>query len=159
MIIIADQITKQIFWRSFTVGQSVDVIDGLFRITLVRNPGAAFGVFQGGRVVFVVASVVAIVFIILVARKLSPAERYKRFLLGLILGGAIGNLIDRVYAGEVIDFLEIGIKNHWWPVFNVADMGVSIGAALLLILIIAKRHEPEPVEAPETRCPSDPTSP
>jgi len=146
IVIVLDQLTKQVFWRSFDPGRSADGIDGIFRITLVKNAGAAFGVFEGGRPFFILASLVATVFLIYVGWRLPPADRYKRILLGLILGGAVGNLIDRVYAGEVIDFLEIGVAGHWWPVFNVADVAVSVGAVLLLIYLIRASREHNTVE-------------
>lgn len=133
IIVILDQITKQIFWRH---GQNYELIDGFFRITMVRNAGAAFGLFQGARIPFIIASIIAGVFIVYLGARLPREEKVRRLVLGMILGGAIGNLIDRVYAGAVIDFIEIGFLGHYWPVFNVADMGVSIGAVLLLILLI-----------------------
>jgi signal peptidase II len=147
VIIVIDQITKQFFWRN---GQNYDVIGDFFRITLVRNAGAAFGLFQGGRVFFIAASIIAIIFILYVGLKLPRSDRPRRLLLGLILGGAIGNLIDRVHTGQVIDFLDVGIGVHRWPVFNVADMGVSVGAAILLIYLMrSPRHEEADVPAPE----------
>ena len=69
----------------------------------------------------------------------------------MILGGAIGNLIDRVYAGDVIDFIEIGIGGYWWPVFNVADIAVSVGAVLLLIFIARSSREQDVTEAQPER--------
>jgi signal peptidase II len=141
IVVILDQITKQIFWHSYDIGRSADVIEGIFRLTLVRNAGAAFGVFEGGRIFFIIASVIAIIFLIYIGRRLPAAESYKRFFLALILGGAVGNLIDRVYAGAVIDFLEIGVAGHWWPVFNVADIAVSVGAVLLLIWLVRAKDD------------------
>ncbi len=150
IVVVLDQITKQVFWRAFEPGRSVDVIEGIFKITLVKNSGAAFGMFEGGRVVFIVASVIASVFILYIGLHLPATERYRRLLLGLILGGAVGNLIDRVYAGEVIDFIEIGIGGHWWPVFNVADIAVSVGAGLLLVFLIRSTHGKDtPQASPE----------
>jgi len=132
VVVVLDQLTKQLVWRH---GQNYDVIDGYLHITLVKNAGAAFGVFQGGRAIFVVASMLAAAFIVYAGRRVPPEERYKRALLGCILGGAIGNLVDRVLSGEVIDFIQIGVAGHYWPVFNVADIAVSVGAALLLLLV------------------------
>lgn len=143
VVVVLDQLTKQFFWRN---GQNYDVIDGILRITLVRNAGAAFGLFQGGRVFFIAASVAAIVFILYVGLRLPRTDRFRRILLGVILGGAIGNLIDRVYAGQVIDFLDMGIGVHRWPVFNVADMGVSVGATILMIYLL-RSPRTEPVAA------------
>ena len=148
IVVILDQITKQLFWRN---GQNYEVIDGFFRITLVKNAGAAFGMFQGGRWVFIAASIIAVVVILYIGLRLPKEQRGRQLLLGMILGGAIGNLIDRVYAGAVIDFLDFGIGTLRWPVFNVADMGVSIGATLLLIVLLRepRRHEEEPPADPD----------
>jgi signal peptidase II len=80
--------------------------------------------------------------------RLPPTERLKRVLLGLILGGAVGNLIDRIYDGAVIDFIEMGIGGHWWPVYNVADIAVSVGAVLHLfqLLFLSQHPAAEPAE-------------
>ena len=142
IVIAVDQVTKQLFWHQFVPGHNTDVIPGVLRITLVKNTGAAFGLFDGGRVFFIIASVIAVGFILYIGLRLPPGERYKRFLLSLILGGAVGNLIDRIYDGAVIDFIEMGIAGHWWPVYNVADIAVTAGAVLLLLhLLFASRDE------------------
>jgi signal peptidase II len=145
LVVVLDQITKQLFWRN---GQNYDIIDGYLHITLVKNAGAAFGVFQGGRLFFVIASVVAAVLITLVALRLPRGENRRRLFLSLILGGALGNLIDRVRHGEVIDFIQIGFQGHYWPVFNVADMAVTIGAALLVLHALRSQPAPAPEGAP-----------
>jgi signal peptidase II len=141
LVVALDQISKQLVWRN---GQNYDIIDGYFHITLLKNAGAAFGVFQGGRLFFVIASVVAVAVIAYVGFRLPREDRYRRIWLGLILGGAIGNLIDRVLHGEVIDFLQIGISGHYWPVFNVADMAVTIGAVLLVLTAMRSSKTPRP---------------
>lgn len=145
LVVVLDQITKQLFWRN---GQNYDIIDGYLHITLVKNAGAAFGVFQGGRLFFVIASVIAAVLITFVALRLPRAETVRRFHLSLILGGAVGNLIDRVLYGEVIDFVQIGFRGKYWPVFNVADMAVTIGAALLILHALRSQRAPAIEGAP-----------
>lgn len=145
VVIILDQLTKQLIWHN---GRNYEIIDGLLRVTLVKNAGAAFGLFQGGRVFFIAASVVAIVFIVYVAMRVPREDWARRLFLGMILGGAIGNLIDRAYAGEVIDFIDMGIGVHRFPVYNVADMGVSIGATLLLIYLMRSHEHHGHVEVP-----------
>lgn len=130
IVVVLDQLTKHLVWRN---GRNYELIDGYFNITLVKNAGAAFGMFQGARLFFIVASVVAVVLIAYVGSRLPRSERVRRLWLGLILGGAVGNLIDRVAFGEVVDFLQIGVSGRYWPVFNVADMGVSIGAVFLIL--------------------------
>lgn len=136
VVIAVDQLTKQLAWHYFDVGRYVDLIPGMLRITLVKNAGAAFGMFEGGRVFFIVASFLAAGIITYIGLRLPPDDRVKRLLLGLILGGAIGNLIDRIYDGAVIDFVEMGLAGHWWPVYNVADIAVSVGAVLLLVQLL-----------------------
>jgi signal peptidase II len=129
LVVVVDQITKYLFWNH---GRNHQIIEGFFNITLVKNAGAAFGLFQGGRAFFIVASVVAAVLIAYLGVRLPAGERVRRVWLGLILGGAIGNLIDRLVFGEVVDFLQIGFRGHYWPVFNVADIGVTVGAVALV---------------------------
>jgi signal peptidase II len=130
VVVLLDQATKHLFWR---LGQNHEIIPGYLNITLVKNAGAAFGMFQGARVFFVTASFLAVGLIIYLGRRLPREQRTRRILLGLILGGAVGNLIDRVVSGEVIDFVQIGVAGHYWPVFNIADAGVTVGAVLLIL--------------------------
>lgn len=130
IVVILDQVSKQIFWH---VGQNFDLIDGLVRITLVRNSGAAFGLFQGGRVFLLVSSILASIFVIFIAERMAEDQRTKRLFLGMILGGALGNLIDRIHPGHVIDFIDMGIGGYRWPVYNFADAAVTIGGILLIL--------------------------
>lgn len=139
IVITLDQISKHIFW---TLGKNFDVIDGFLRVTLVRNSGAAFGMLQGGRVFLIAASVAAAIFIVFLAERMSPGERAKRAFLGMILGGAVGNLIDRLYPGHVIDFIDMGIASYRWPVYNFADTAVTVGG-ILLVLAYTLRREPK----------------
>jgi signal peptidase II len=151
LIVVLDQLTKQLVWRH---GQTYDFIPGYLHLTLVKNAGAAFGLFQGGRVFFIVASVIAAIFVVYVGARMDPQFKWRRVFLGLILGGAIGNLIDRILSGEVIDFIQIGVAGHYWPVFNVADIGVSVGAAFLLIDLLRSRDDqPDAVEMAQTGSP------
>ena len=137
VVLLLDQISKQFFWA---LGKNFDVIDGWVRITLVRNSGAAFGLLQEGRVFLIIASMVASVFIILLAERIPPEERGKRVFLGMILGGALGNLIDRLHPGQVIDFIDVGVAAYRWPVFNLADSAVTIGGAFLVLTFALKRE-------------------
>jgi signal peptidase II len=142
LVVLLDQATKHLFWR---LGQNHEIIPGYLNITLVKNAGAAFGMFQGARVFFVTASFLAVGLIIYLGMRLPASQRTRRILLGLILGGAIGNLIDRVASGEVIDFLQIGVAGHYWPVFNIADAGVTVGAALLILYALRSQRSFVPV--------------
>jgi len=151
VVILLDQFTKHFFWR---LGQNHEVIPGYFNITLVKNAGAAFGMFQGARVFFVTASFIAVGLIIYLGLRMPRAQRHRRVLLGLILGGAVGNLIDRVASGEVIDFLQIGIAGHYWPVFNIADAGVTVGAALLILYALRSQRSLTPTATASAEIPS-----
>ena len=154
LIVVVDQLTKQLVWRH---GQTYDFIPGYLHLTLVKNAGAAFGLFQGGRVFFIVASIIAAVFVVYVGARMDPQFKWRRVFLGMILGGAIGNLIDRVLSGEVIDFIQIGVAGHYWPVFNVADIGVSVGAAFLLIDLLRSRDEHADGVEPAPNVPAPPS--
>jgi signal peptidase II len=119
----------------------IPLIDGILRFTYVRNAGAAFGILQGGRWPFVVVSFAAILALIFVLSK-GSRSRMRGTSYALILGGAAGNLIDRLfYGGRVVDFIEMSWRGHVFPVYNFADMGVSIGAAILILALLLDREE------------------
>ncbi len=145
-IILLDQITKYYIDSYMSVGDSFPVVQGLFNITYVRNPGAAFGIFAGSpavfRTVFLIAvtsaAMVLILYYVWMNRERGPLMNLS---LSLIFGGAVGNLIDRIRFGEVIDFLDFYIGPHHWPAYNVADAAISTGAVFLLITLIWKKGE------------------
>jgi signal peptidase II len=145
-IILLDQITKYYIDSYMSVGDSFPVIQGLFNITYVRNPGAAFGIFAKSpeifRTVFLIAvTSAAMVLILFYVRMNRDRDVLMNMALSLIFGGAIGNLIDRIRFGEVIDFLDFYIGPHHWPAYNVADSAISTGAVLLLVTMIWKKGE------------------
>ncbi|UCG53453.1 MAG: signal peptidase II [Candidatus Latescibacterota bacterium] len=141
IVVLLDQVSKQFFWA---LGKNFDVIDGVLRITLVRNAGAAFGMLQGGRVFLIISSVIASIFIIFLAQRMRGESLAKRVFLGMILGGALGNLIDRIYPGHVIDFIDMGLGSHRWPVYNFADTAVTLGGILLIITYSLRRESKRP---------------
>ena len=125
VILSLDQFTKFIVTKNLMPHESIPIIKGVMHCTLVYNRGAAFGILRGQLFLFIFTSIVAI---ILIYRSLKAARsNLYGISLGLILAGAIGNLIDRVRFGYVIDFLDFRI----WPVFNIADSAITIGAILL----------------------------
>ena len=124
--------------------QSIPIIDGLFNLTYVRNTGAAFGIFAGSAEIFrrpflILVSILASVFIIVMMKRLAEKETELVIGLSFILGGAIGNLIDRVIYGEVIDFLDFYWRNYHWPAFNIADSFITIGVGIMLYRLY--KHE------------------
>lgn len=126
VILSLDQLSKFIVTSNVSYFQPVPVIKDFFYITLVHNRGAAFGILKNQTPLFIFTSVLAVILIILNLKGGKNRKSYNIFL-GLILAGALGNLIDRVFFGYVIDFLDFRI----WPVFNVADSAITIGAVLL----------------------------
>ncbi len=136
LIVVVDQLTKAIVVGRFVLGERVPVIPGLFDLTLVYNRGAAFSFLAGAggwqRWFFVGIGVVATVFIVyLLAR--HGSQRWFAAGLALILGGAVGNVIDRIARGEVVDFLLAYYRTSYFPAFNVADSAITVGAALLIL--------------------------
>lgn len=136
LILIADQLTKLYIDRTMKLYHSIPVIDGLFSITYLRNKGAAFSFLSDASwrlPFFILATVIAVIAIITAFFKLKDEQRFAALSLSLILSGAIGNLIDRVRMGEVIDFLDVYWRTHHWPAFNVADSAICVGVAMLAL--------------------------
>jgi signal peptidase II len=147
-ILIADQLTKFIVDQTIPLNHSIPLIDDLFSLTYIRNTGAAFGILAGStaaiRLPFLVLfSVLAIGFVIMMLRRLPDRETGLITALAFILGGAIGNLIDRVAYGEVIDFLDVYWSNYHWPAFNLADSFITVGVLITVYCLIkAKGDDP-----------------
>ena len=136
LILIADQLTKLYIDRTMQLYDSIPVIDGLFSITYLRNRGAAFSFLADASwrlPFFILATVIAVIAILVAFKKLRDDQHFAAVSLTLILAGAVGNLIDRVRLGEVIDFLDVYWRSHHWPAFNVADSAICVGVALLAI--------------------------
>ncbi|MCL2760334.1 MAG: signal peptidase II [Desulfuromonadales bacterium] len=136
VVLLVDQITKIYVHSSMELYNSIPVIGGLFNITYMRNRGAAFSFMAGFNYrtpLLITVSVIAIIAILIVLSKLRNDQKLAAFSFSLIMSGAMGNLIDRVRLGEVIDFLDVQWKGHHWPAFNIADSAICIGVALLII--------------------------
>lgn len=133
LVVILDQASKRIIWEIYKHSGGTDILDGFLRITLSKNSGAVMGILSGSRALLLTVTVISIAALVFFAYRMRFAPLIKRLCLGLILGGAFGNLIDRIATGEVIDFIDMGIGSYRWPTYNVADMAVSIGAVILII--------------------------
>ncbi len=134
VILVLDQAAKYLASINLLEGETIPVINGIFHITLVHNRGAAFGLFQAHSGVFVVLSIIVASLILYLNYRWVNKGTLVTCVLALIVGGAVGNLIDRIRLGYVVDFLDFRI----WPVFNVADSAISIGTIVLIIYIIRK---------------------
>lgn len=143
LVVALDQVTKLIVVSTMTLGQPQSVIGDFFQLKYVTNTGVAFGLKIGSlgwnRVIFSLVNGVAIIVIAVVVWKLTPRQKVHLATLSVILGGAVGNLIDRLRQGMVIDFLDFGVGAWRWPTFNVADMAITGGGIVLIYLLIRGR--------------------
>ncbi len=138
LVVIVDQLTKQQVTNSFVLFESREVLPDFFNLTYLCNTGAAFGLLAGDhgwwrRTFFVLVAVAALGFISAAFRHFRHKEPIFVYSLGLIGGGALGNLIDRLRFGYVIDFLDFYIGGHHWPAFNVADSAICVGVGMFLL--------------------------
>jgi len=150
-IVLLDQGTKELVARSLDLHEYVPIVDGLLSLSHVRNRGAAFGLLSDWdvpyqSVLLAVLSLCALVAIAFYFLRLPATARLPRLALALVLGGAVGNLIDRARLGYVVDFVHVYWRRYQWPDFNVADSAITVGVALL-VLDILRSPETSPAGA------------
>ncbi len=134
LIVFFDQLTKFLITKNLKISQSLPIVNNIFHLTFVKNTGAGFGILKGYNVFLILISLIVIGVIFYYFRKIGDKEYFLQLIVGFILGGTIGNLIDRIRLGYVIDFLDFRI----WPVFNVADSFVTVGIIGLMIYLWKK---------------------
>ena len=134
--IFIDQLSKLWINTNLQLNQTIPIIQNVFHLTYILNSGAGFGILQQQKLLLILISIIVIGAIFYYIRKIKAKEKILQILVGFILGGTIGNLIDRVSYGYVIDFLDFRI----WPIFNFADTYTSIGAILLAIIIFREER-------------------
>ena len=138
LVVFLDQASKLWLMQHFLLYESWTIIPGFFSLTYLTNTGAAFGLLAGHpawwrQVFFIGISVAALVVIVVLHHRLRKNSGLYTLGLGLIAGGAIGNLMDRIRLGSVVDFLDVYVGSHHWPAFNVADSAISVGVGLVLV--------------------------
>ena len=136
VILTLDQLTKFYVDANFRLHETVPVVRGFFHLTYVRNKGAAFGILADSSVripFFITVSLIALIGILWYIRRIRDDQKLAIVSLSLVFSGALGNLIDRIRLGEVIDFLDVFWQRHHWPAFNVADSAITVGVTLLFI--------------------------
>ena len=131
IIVFSDQLTKFLIKQNLQLNQSIPVIKNILHLTYITNTGSAFGLFKGFNWFFILFSLVVIIVIFYFINQIKNNEKMMRISVSLVLGGTIGNLIDRIAYGAVIDFIDFRI----WPVFNIADSAVTIGIIILIVLL------------------------
>ena len=142
-MLILDLTSKWLVQMHITqVTEVIPIIPGFFNLRHDRNTGAAFGVLAGHRILLIFITLAALAFIFAYYLRFRES-RWMQISLGFLLGGAIGNFIDRIRLGEVVDFLQFGIANKglFWPTFNIADVSVCIGAGMLIVYLFRNRNE------------------
>ena len=155
LVVVLDRLTKALVAQRISLHDSVDVVPGIFRLTHVQNPGAAFGLFSESSSEWKVAmlilfSVAALAVVSALLWKNGKAMNATAIALSLVFGGALGNLWDRVLNGRVVDFLLVYLGSYQWPAFNVADSAIVVGAGLLVFeILFVKAAEKKPVVARE----------
>ncbi|GAB1806627.1 signal peptidase II [Priestia megaterium] len=136
VVILIDQVTKWMIVKEMYYGQSITVIENFLYITSHRNRGAAWGILQGQMWFFYLITVVVVVGLIIYIQKLKKQDKWFGIALALMLGGAIGNFIDRVVRKEVVDFVNTYIFTYDFPIFNVADSALVVGVIIMFIMTL-----------------------
>jgi len=130
-IVILDQITKFFIRQELQLNQSIPIIRNILNFTHTTNTGSAFGLFKGLNLIFILFSFIVIIVIFRYLKKIKENERLLQFAVGSLSGGTIGNLIDRIFYGYVIDFIDFRV----WPVFNIADSFITISVIFIAVLL------------------------
>ncbi len=133
-IILLDQLIKYFVSTNMFLGQSIPVLPQIFHLTYIQNPGAAFGILENQRYLFILIAAVLIVAVIYFYKKIIQLSKLFQVGIALLFGGAIGNMIDRIFIGRVIDYMDFRI----WPVFNLADIAIVSGCAIIAFNLLFK---------------------
>lgn len=147
LVVLLDQATKLLVLSKMPLYHSIPVIEGFFSLTHIRNPGGAFGFMAGGsqgvrNLLFIGVSIFATGLIVYFYRSTPKTYPYLASALAMIFGGAVGNLIDRLRFGEVVDFLDVYVGTYHWPAFNVADSAITVGITIFIAhLVLGKMPE------------------
>lgn len=147
LVILLDQATKEWVRGAFSLHESVPVIPGFFHLTYIRNTGAAWGMFSGQNLALAVLAFAMLVALVLFRRKFLPPGRPHRVALGLLCGGIVGNLFDRLRLDYVVDFLDFFHRNWHFPAFNVADSAICVAVGIYVLgtfFVPAAARPPEP---------------
>ena len=149
LLLAFDQFSKSLIRNNFVIGESWPE-NGILRITHVTNTGASFGLFANQSTILAILSITIVIGIVIIIRKLTPITKLSMIASGLVIGGAVGNLIDRFRLGYITDFIDVRLwGNFHWPVFNLADSAIVIGTTIFTISLFLlrtreKQHEEYP---------------
>ncbi|ASK63567.1 signal peptidase II [Virgibacillus phasianinus] len=133
ILIVIDQVTKWIVVKNMELYEQITVVKDFFYLTSHRNKGAAWGILEGRMIFFYIITTIVVIGVIYALQKYGKESKLLAISLSFILGGAVGNFIDRIFRGEVVDFLDFNIFGYDYPIFNVADSSLVVGVILVLI--------------------------
>jgi len=145
VLVVGDQLTKLVVLQKFRLGESISILPGLFNLTYIRNTGAAFGLFAHADPMFripffVLVPLLALGAIAYIFRKIPDSDVHLSVALSLVVGGAVGNLIDRITLGYVVDFLDFHWKYRYhFPAFNIADSAICVGVGILMLDLLLQK--------------------
>lgn len=140
LVVALDRMSKIFVQNNLSLGQSIEIIPGFFHLTYILNPGAAFGMLAGQTWFFIVTAILVLGVIVYFHATLPKGERLMRICMGMIGGGALGNLYDRLFIGKVVDFLDFKV---WSYIFNIADSMIVVAGFLLIFLIYKQEKSVE----------------
>ncbi|MGM9881339.1 MAG: signal peptidase II [Bacilli bacterium] len=138
VLTIIDQLSKFIVIKALNVNHSIEVIKNFFYLTYTHNKGAAFSILTGKRIFLVIIAIIIIAAIIYYLKKNTPNNSLSKIAFSLVIGGSLGNLIDRILRGYVIDFIDVKIFGYDFPIFNLADTFITIGIFILILFSLRK---------------------
>lgn len=138
LIIVFDQLSKWLVVTNMELHQSIPIVDGWLHITSTRNKGAAFSLLENQLWFFIIIALIAVSLLSYLIYRFRREDKFLGYVFAFILGGAVGNLIDRILTGEVIDFIDFAIIN--FPIFNIADIAITVGTALLIIYVLFNKN-------------------
>ncbi|GAA0445751.1 lipoprotein signal peptidase LspA [Lentibacillus halophilus] len=141
LVIVMDQLSKWFVVQTMEIGERLTVIGGFFYMTSHRNSGAAWGILQGKMIFFYIITVIVVIGIVYFMQTHAKENRWLAVALSLILGGAIGNFIDRLFRQEVVDFFDFVIFGYDYPIFNIADASLVVGVILVIITTIIEERK------------------
>lgn len=144
VIAFSDQLTKYFVRHHFALAESRPVVNGFFNLTYIRNTGAAWGMLGGQNTMLTLLSLVLLVLMVVFRRSFLSDTWPHRLALGLLIGGIVGNLVDRIRLGWVTDFLDFYIGPHHWPAFNIADAAICVGVGIYLITALREGKQNKP---------------